>query len=183
MGIGTVLSQTDENGHEHSIAFASCKLKPQEQKYAVIEKECLAVIWRFYPYLYEQHFIIETDHKPLKWLHQVNKNQRLTHWALSLQPFKYDVRHRAGTEHRNANGLSRGPPDTTMAIQSGEECDEVDKNQRLTHWALSLQPFKYDVRHRAGTEHRNANGLSRGPPDTTMAIQSGEECDEVEPQG
>ena len=35
MGIGAVLSQTDKNGHEHPIAFASRKVKPREQKYAV----------------------------------------------------------------------------------------------------------------------------------------------------
>jgi phospholipid-translocating ATPase len=130
VGIRAILSQTDEKGHEHPIAFASRKLKPREQKYAVIEKECLAIIWAlgfFYPYLYGQHFVIETDHQPLKWLHQMrNKNQRLTCWALSLQPFKYDIRHRAGAQHKNADGLSRGPPDPAMAIQRGEVCDEAE---------------------------------------------------------
>ena len=137
MEIGAVLAQTDENGHEHPIAFASRKLKPQEQKHVVIEKECLAIIWAlgfFYPYLYGQHFIIETDHQPLKWLHQMkNKNQSLTRWALSLQPFKYNVHHRAGTQHGNADRLSQGPPDTTMAIQRGEECDKVEP-QGCTVW-------------------------------------------------
>jgi phospholipid-translocating ATPase len=93
VGIRAILSQTDEKGHEHPIAFASRKLKPREQKYAVIEKECLAIIWAlgfFYPYLYGQHFVIETDHQPLKWLHQMkNKNQRLTRWALSLRPSSF----------------------------------------------------------------------------------------------
>lgn len=80
------------------------------------------------PYLYGQHFIIETDHQPLKWLLQMkNKNQRLTHWALSLQPFKCDIRHRAGAQHNNADGLLRGPPDSTLLeIQRGEECDEAE---------------------------------------------------------
>ena len=112
--MGAVLSQTDENGHKHPIAFASQKLKPREQKYAIIEKECLAIIWAlgfFYPYLYGQHFVIETDHQPLKCLQQMkNKNQRLTRWALSLQPLS-DICHRAGAQHNNADGLSRGPPD------------------------------------------------------------------------
>ena len=131
VGFGAVLTQTDENGHEHPIAFASRKLKPREQKYAVIEKECLAIVWAlgfFHSYLYGQHFVVETDHQPLKWLQQMkNTNQRLTRWALSLQPFKFDIRHRAGAQHKNANGLSRGPPDTSnFAIQRGEECDEPE---------------------------------------------------------
>ena len=137
VGIGAVLAQTDEKGYEHPIAFASRKLKPREQKYAVIEKECLAIVWAlgfFYPYLYGQHFVVETDHQPLKWLQQMkNKNQRLTRWALSLQPFKCDIRHRAGAEHKNADGLSRGPPEATRsAILREEECDKVEP-QGLAH--------------------------------------------------
>ena len=122
VGIGALLAQTDENGHEHPIAFASRKLKPREQKYVVIEKECLAIIWAlgFYPYLYRQHFIIETDHQPLKWLHQMkNKNQRLTSWALSFQPFKYDVHHRAGTQHRNADGCHEDPQTRPWRFKGG----------------------------------------------------------------
>ena len=136
VGIGAVLTQTDENGHEHPIAFASRKLKPREQKYAVIEKECLAIVWAlgfFHSYLYGQHFVSETDHQPLKWLQQMkNKNQRLIRWALSLQPFKFDIRHRAGAQHNNADGLSRGPPDTSNLAIQGEECDEPEP-QGSTH--------------------------------------------------
>ena len=103
----------------------------------MIEKECLAIVWAlgfFYPYLYGQHFVVETDHQPLKWLQQMkNKNQRLTRCALSLQPFKCDIRHRARAEHKNADGLSKGPPEATRsAILRGEECDEVEP-QGLAH--------------------------------------------------
>ena len=44
-GLGTVLSQTGEDGHEHPVAFASGKLLPWDIRNATIEKECLAVVW------------------------------------------------------------------------------------------------------------------------------------------
>ena len=43
VGVGAVLSQTDAEGCDHPMAYFSRKLLPREQKYATIEKECLAI--------------------------------------------------------------------------------------------------------------------------------------------
>lgn len=43
-GIGAVLLQT-ENEEKLPVAYASRKLKNSEKSYAVIETECLAVVW------------------------------------------------------------------------------------------------------------------------------------------
>ena len=43
LGVGGVLSQKDDSGEEHSIVYFSSKLLPREEKYSVIEKECLAI--------------------------------------------------------------------------------------------------------------------------------------------
>ena len=89
-GLGAVLSQYAEDGYEHPVAFASRKLLPREVNYAVVEKECLAIVWalcQFHVYLYGQEFTIETDHLPLSWLERMkNKNARLTRWSLQIQP-------------------------------------------------------------------------------------------------
>ena len=112
-GLGAVLSQAAQDGTEHPIAFASRKLLPREVNYSVIEKECLAIVWAlqvFNVYLYGQEFCIETDHQPLSWLDRMkNSNQRLTRWALAVQPYCFRMSHRSGSKNGNADGLSRGP--------------------------------------------------------------------------
>ena len=42
-GVGAVLTQVDEAGEERPVAFFSHKLLPREEKYATVEKECLAI--------------------------------------------------------------------------------------------------------------------------------------------
>ena len=110
-GIGAVLSQVDDNGIERPVAYYSKKLLPREERYSVIEKECLAIksaIAAFQVYLLGRPFKIQTDHRALIWLNQLkDKNSRLTRWSLSLQPFKFEVTHRVGTDNSNADALSR----------------------------------------------------------------------------
>ncbi|XP_072169909.1 uncharacterized protein [Diadema setosum] len=110
-GIGAVLSQKDEKVEEHPIAYISKKLLPREQRYATIEKECLAIVWaiqKFQPYLFGRKFLVQTDHNPLRWLHQMqNHNARLMRWCLQLQAYPMRVEHRSGAKNGNADGLSR----------------------------------------------------------------------------
>ena len=44
-GLGAVLSQENENGQEHPVAYASQKLFSREINYSVIEKESWAIVW------------------------------------------------------------------------------------------------------------------------------------------
>lgn len=42
-GVGAVLSQLDDEGKDHPVAYFSRKLLPRETRYLTIEKECLAI--------------------------------------------------------------------------------------------------------------------------------------------
>ena len=42
-GVGAVLSQRDSAGVDHPVGFFSRKLLPREERYATVEKECLAI--------------------------------------------------------------------------------------------------------------------------------------------
>ena len=112
-GVGAVLSQLDESGADHPVAYFSRKLLPREERYSTVEKECLAVklgIQAFRVYLLGKPFVVQTDHRALQWLDRVKEsNSRLTRWSLSLQPYQFELAYRPGSQNGNADGLSRGP--------------------------------------------------------------------------
>ena len=110
-GIGYVLSQQDDMGDEHPIAYGSRKLLPRETKYSVIEREGLAIVEgvkHFRVYLEGVPFRIETDHNPLTQLSQLKDSHgRIARWILALQPYNYTMAYRPGRRNGNADGLSR----------------------------------------------------------------------------
>ena len=67
-GLGALLEQKYENGW-HPVAYGSRSLSKSELNYAPIELEALSVVFacnHFNTYLYGQHFMIRSDHQPLK---------------------------------------------------------------------------------------------------------------------
>ena len=110
-GVGAVLSQVGSDGMEHPVMYLSRKLLPREQKYATVEKECLAVIWAIKSlrvYLLGKPFTVETNHRALQWLDKTKETSgRLTRWSLSLQPYSSQIRYRKGQANANADSLSR----------------------------------------------------------------------------
>ena len=125
IGVGAVLSQTDEEGNDKPVAYFSRKLLPRETRYSTTEKECLAVvdgIRHFSIYLTGTHFTVYTDHKCLQYLDKMKDvNGRLTRWSLLLQPYDFTVIHRAGTSNTNADGLSRQVWDSSSAASLQEK--------------------------------------------------------------
>ncbi|KAJ1178382.1 hypothetical protein NDU88_003628 [Pleurodeles waltl] len=110
-GIGAVLSQTNDDGLDQPVAFISRRLLPREQRWSAIEREAFTVVWslkKLRPYLFGTHFLVQTDHRPLRWLMQMKgENPKLLRWSISLQGMDFIVEHRPGTAHANADGLSR----------------------------------------------------------------------------
>ena len=107
--IGAILLQEHENVLK-PIAYQSRKLNGAERRYSTVEKECLATVWgvrKFERYLYGKHFVLETDHQPLKSLQRNPSNSRLMRWSLQLQPYSFTVRYIPGKENHGADYLSR----------------------------------------------------------------------------
>ena len=110
VGIGAVLLQ-DEEDKKSPIAYASRKLKPSEKSYAVVGKECLALVWgvqKFHRYLYGTANTVETNHQSLSYLNKAKlANSRLMRWALALQPYRFHIVAIRGSENVGADYLSR----------------------------------------------------------------------------
>ena len=110
-GIGGVLSQI-QDGKERVIAYASKTLSRTQRKYCTTYKELLAVVTfmkHFRHYLLGQvSFTVRTDHSSLRWLMNFkDADGMIARWILSMQSFNFEIIHRRGVDHGNADGLSR----------------------------------------------------------------------------
>ena len=73
-GLRDTLMQKHQ-GKRHPVAYGSKKLTSAEQNYSTLEKECLAIVWELTKFRLDsvgKIFILQTDHKPLTNLNQVN---------------------------------------------------------------------------------------------------------------
>ena len=62
----------------------------------------------FRHYLWGRRFIIRTDHAALTWLLSFHKPEgMLARWISELNTYDFEVVHRKGSNHGNADGLSR----------------------------------------------------------------------------
>ena len=110
-GIGAVLSQMQDN-EEKVIAYASRKLTKYERSYCITRKELLSAyyfITYFKQYLLGKKFKIRTDHKALTWLMgwKQPKTAQYCHWISELEIYEFEIEHRKGKDHVNADFLSR----------------------------------------------------------------------------
>lgn len=109
-GVGAVLMQ-EFDGVKFPVAYASKKLLSAQRNYSVSEKESYAIVWavqKFEPYLYGRKFQLETDHQPLLCMQRSKvANGRIMRWALSLQPYRFQMVAIKGKDNVGADYMSR----------------------------------------------------------------------------
>ena len=148
LGIGAVLSQ-QQQGREVVIAYASRTLSRPEQNYDVTRKELLAVVYglkTYRQYLLGRQFVIRTDHSALQYLRRTPEPiGQQARWQTFIEQFTFSIIHRPGTQHRNADALSRRPESDsetepqmcsrcgkTTVVQSNEEEESNNESQVST---------------------------------------------------
>ena len=111
-GIGAVLSQV-QGGDERVVAYGSRVLTKQERRYCVTRRELLAVVHfikYFRHYLVGRRFTLRTDHASLKWVKSFKEPEgQVARWLEVLETYDFELIHRPGIKHGNADALSRGP--------------------------------------------------------------------------
>ena len=112
-GSGAVLSQI-QDGEEKVIAYGSKSLSKTQRNYCTTMREllaCVVFMKQFHHYLWGRRFLLRTDHASLKWLVNFREPEgMLARWLAVLSNYDFEVQHRTGTLHTNADGLSRIPP-------------------------------------------------------------------------
>jgi len=108
-GLGAVLSQM-QDGNEVVIAYASRTLSRPERNYDVTKRELLAIVnglKTFKQYLLGRHFVVRTDHAALQWLRKTPEPMgQQARWLTFIEQFNFEIQHRIGTKHGNADSLS-----------------------------------------------------------------------------
>ena len=88
-------------------------LTKPERNYCVSRKELLAVVTfvtHFRTYLLGHTFTLRTDHGPLTWLYSMKEPEgQVARWLEKLQEYNFEIVHRKGLRHINADALSRLP--------------------------------------------------------------------------
>ena len=100
----------------------------------------------FRPYLVGRKFVVESDHKSLKWLKN-SKSGRLARWALALSEFDFDIKFKTGKQNVVADALSRNPIETSDLIETCrlEKCLVLDLCE-LKHFQFNQEDIKYHQR-------------------------------------
>lgn len=125
--LGAVLLQQQEDGKMHLVAYASRAMSGIETRYAQIEKEALAITWRyerFSDYLIGLEFTIETDHNsfvPLLGNKDINElPARIQRFRIRLMKFSFKIHHVSGKNLYTTDVLSRATPGNMPTNQKKE---------------------------------------------------------------
>ena len=111
-GVGAVLSQRGPDGKVHPCAYFSCRLSPAERKYAVGDRELLALKlameeWRLLEGA-TVPFLVWTDHRNLEYLRTAKcLNPRQARWSLLFNRFTFTLSYRPGSRNAKPDALSR----------------------------------------------------------------------------
>ena len=172
-GLGTVLSQL-QDGIERPISFNGRRLKPSESQYASHKGELLALIFAIDTckfFLTGRKFLVRTDNSALSWL----KNQKdpkgiLMRWLRILSTYDFDIQHRAGTKHGNADSLSR----TSHApFLSKQEAQEILADDQILLLGEALEDDGIESHEYSSEESKDIDTDPRVPSRTEFPVPQG----------
>ncbi|EDN02416.1 hypothetical protein HCAG_00280 [Histoplasma mississippiense (nom. inval.)] len=110
--VAAILSQLQDDGHWHPVAFWSRKLIDAETRYDTHDKELLAIVaafknWRHYLEGSQYPIQVWSDHANLQYFMTTKElNRRQARWAEALSAYDFVLLHRPGSKNP-ADGPSR----------------------------------------------------------------------------
>ena len=124
-GLGAVLSQKQDDGKFHLVAYASRELKGGEKKYHSSKLEFLALKWamtdQFREYLWYRLFTVRTDNNPLTYIMTTPNLDATGHqWVAAMAAYDMTIEYLKGTDNKVADMMSRVPerldPETVTVL-------------------------------------------------------------------
>ena len=150
------------------VAYSSKSLTPTEQRYAQIEKECLAIVEAFNKFdkwlLGKSNATVHTDHQPLQTIFQkdlASAPKRLQKMMLFLQRYNFTVVYRKGSSLHLADTLSRAPCQDRATAPSVPDTFQVFR-LHLSHLDPS-SPALTDSTRKQLRRATASNNLPEGP--------------------
>lgn len=169
------------------LAYGSRALSKFEHNYCVTRREFLAVVHfvkHFNHYLYWQRFTIRTDHASLKWfLNSRNPEGQFARWIETLGAYDFEICHRSGKSHGNADALSRIPCKQcgrTSKVAGTHKKQNADENEKRRVSPLKEEPVRQVVEATKGPQ--GTSGDKDGKEKRKDDSKSGETvtgCDEI----
>jgi hypothetical protein len=141
--IACIISQRDDKGVLHPIAFYSRKLSSAEINYEIYDKEMLAIVtafkeWRSYLEGAQHQTTVLTDHRNLEWFKETKKyTRRQARWAELLAGYDFIIVYRPGSKGGKPDALSRRS-DYRLPEGEGEQSNE-------THQFLKPHQFVFST--------------------------------------
>ena len=131
-GLGAVLSQGDEEGKVHVIAYNNWTLRPSEKSmhnYSSAKLEVLALKWavteKFREYLLGLKFTVYTDNNHLAYVQTSKLGASQIHWLCELDLFNFNIIYRSGKTNQAADALS-WCPEPNCKLESNNDSDSDD---------------------------------------------------------
>ena len=111
-GLGAVLSQKQEDGWFHWVAYGSQVLNTHEKNYHSMKLTFLALKWavteHFKEYLLYQAFLVKTDNNPLTYIMSTpNLDATGHHWVSDLAKYDFWLEYQKGRDNAVADALSQ----------------------------------------------------------------------------
>ncbi len=145
-GLGYTLIQYDDH-KPHIIQCGSRSLSSAETNYAIIELECLAIVWAIQKcriYLARWDFIVYSDHKPLKQIFETKsldyvEGSWIHRLVQKVSSYTFQFNYMPGKDHMIADALLRAPvfkPDSREVVimnstRTRSQSDPLLKNMDL----------------------------------------------------
>ena len=163
-GLGAVLSQKQDDGHYHPIAFGSHFLRPVGRNYHSSKLEFLALKWsvmeHFKEYLAYAPFVVRTDNNPLMYvLTTPNLDASGHRWVGVLASFEFALEYQKGADNRAADALSQVPIShdhmTVRSLLEGAVIGAADQSEAEANEALLCEHVLYAWKMRQGCKLRS----------------------------